>query len=81
MKYGLLAAFGVAGVVVVWLTFVGEAASIEIGGAYMVASLLALIVTRFATSWSVAIKWVWVALSLVMIFAIVTGPLDYLQLS
>jgi hypothetical protein len=62
------------------LAYVVNAANPRVVIAYILARALALDVSLTAKTWARAMKWVWVALSLAMIFAIVSGPLDYLRL-
>ena len=71
----LALAFGLVG----WMALLGDPASVQLLGAYVGASVLALVIALRRPNWASKIKWSWVALSLVVIFAIVSGPLQYLQ--
>jgi len=81
MKYALAAAYVAGALCTLYFAFWGEAASMQVVVIYVVASLGAWILTVVEKSWTARIKWTWVALSLAVIFAVVTGPLNNLQLT
>ena len=81
MNYVLLLATAAAFAFVGYLALIGDAASPRIMAGYIVASLVALVASMVVKPWATKIKWVWVALSLLVVYAIFTGPLDSLRLN
>lgn len=72
-----------ATVLAAWVTYAalwGDVTSFELIVSYTVTGLLCWFLSSREPDWRATIKWCWVALSLVVIYAIVTGPLDYLRL-
>jgi len=81
MEYGLLALVAAAFLYVAYLAVLGNAASVQLIGSFTIASLMAWGLSVMEPSWAARIKWVWVALSLLVAYGIVSGPLDYLRLN
>lgn len=81
MNFALLAGFAAASLYTVYLAILVNAASPQVVAFYIVASVAALAVSHFAKDWAGRVKWVWVALSLVVIYAVVSGPLNFLRVS
>ncbi|SLN19854.1 hypothetical protein [Pseudooctadecabacter jejudonensis] len=73
----LAAAFGYVGVAAV----LGDAASANLVVGYVVASGLAAAVSYVRPGWAARVKWAWIILSLVVIYGIISGPLNYLRLN
>lgn len=81
MKYALLALTAAGFCYVIYLGWFVNAASPQVIGVYVAASLGAWALSFVAKNWAGAIKWVWVAVSMATAVAIFIGPLDYLRLS
>lgn len=81
MKYVLLALFGLAGLLTIYLAIWVSAASLQVLAAYLAASIAAFALAWVHKPWAAGAKWGWILVSLAMVFAIVSGPLDYLRLS
>lgn len=80
MINALLALVAAAGLYTIYLALLVNAASPQVIVAYIAASIGALIASKIARPWASTIRWAWIAVSLAVIFAVVTGPLDYLRL-
>lgn len=70
-----IVSFLFVGVMAIW----GEATSAVLIVGFTLAGLLGWALSRRVPQWGGLIKWCWVGLSLLVIFAIVSGPLDYLR--
>lgn len=81
MRYLHAIAVGIAFAYVANLAVYGDAASVQLIAVFTLASIFAWTLTLTEPRWAAYVKWIWVALSFVVIYGIVTGPLDYLRLS
>ncbi|WP_375280620.1 hypothetical protein [Pseudooctadecabacter sp.] len=80
MNRVLLAAVAAAFAYVFYTAIWGDPASTSLIAAYVAASLVAWALSIRRKDWAGRVKWAWVALSLVVIFGIVSGPLNFLTL-
>jgi len=81
MKNLLLVGLIAASAFVIYEGLFGDAASTRLLGGYVAASAVAFALTKVVPPWTAKIKWAWVALCLVVIYSIVSGPLAYLQIN
>lgn len=81
MRYLHAAAVAVAFAYVAYLSIFGHAASVQLIMVFTLASVFAWTLTLVEPRWVAYVKWVWVALSLLVIYGIVSGPLNYLRLN
>lgn len=80
MINALLALVAAAGLYTIYLALLVNAASPQVIVAYIATSIAALVASKVAPPWAAILRWGWIAVSLAVIFAVVTGPLDYLRL-
>ncbi len=73
--------FAMSGAYTCYLAIGFDAASPMVIIFYFITSALAWLASLAAKPRRGVIKWAWVALSLVVIYAIVSGPLNYLRLA
>jgi len=65
---------------VVYVAIWGDPASVKLVGGYIAASLAAWALGRIVPDWAGRIKWAWVALSVLVMGSILSGPLNVLHL-
>ncbi|WP_296417148.1 hypothetical protein [Pseudooctadecabacter sp.] len=80
MSLLLLAAVTASFVFVIYTGLWGDPASTSLIGAYVAASLAAWALSMVRKTWSARVKWAWIGLSLVVIYVILSGPLNFLRL-
>lgn len=81
MKYPLAAVYVAGALSTMYLAFWVDAASAQLVVFYVVASAAAWGLSLVAKPWATWVKWTWVVLSLAMLFAVITGPLNDFQLT